>query len=519
MMKISACAIVRNEEKNIGRWLENMKQVADEVVVVDTGSEDHTVEIVQAAGASVYFFAWCDDFAAAKNYALSKATGDWILFLDADEYFSKESISQLRPLLKRMDVHRDIWGIFCRLINVDADDGNRFSTAVIQLRIFRNLSVLRYQGRIHEVLDIPKQKKIELVKELTIYHTGYSSHIIKEKLKRNLKILTERIRQSGGQKSLQDERYLMDIWYGLGKPEKAVEAARRIIDQAGDNAALTGRAYETWASVWIEQGHEEAETLGCLDAAMKACPVRAEFPLMKGLYLYGHKDYLKAEACLKQGLELHETYSMDVTGISDNAERLLPTVEWRLAGLALLRFDDEGAQDHFLRGLRQFPYHRGLFHSFWSYLRRQEISDADCIQILNQLYDKQQDAGFLSDMLADDDSSVYLYYARMVGRRPDVVTQYLAAGRFEAAAEMVSQGLERCCRLGIWAAQHGQEEVRNMLPVLLPPAYQDVWKQLSGENEKKRSEMQDSKASLLKVQQRLMDELTKIRQERGVEWM
>ena len=515
-MKISACVIVRNEAKNIGRWLENMQQVADELIVVDTGSEDRTIAIAEAAGVTVYPFVWCDDFAAAKNYALSKATGDWILFLDADEYFSQASLAQLRPLLERMDVHRDIWGIFCRLINIDVDDGNRFSTAVIQLRIFRNLSALRYQGRIHEALKIPEQKKAELVRELTIYHTGYSHRIVKAKMKRNLQILTEQIRRSGGKKSLQDERYLMDIWYGLGESGKAVESARKIIAQAGDSADLLSRAYETWASVWITQGHEELETLACLDAAMQACPARAEFPLMKGLYLFEHKDYLRAEECLQQGGTLHAAYSQDVAGVSDNAERLLPTVEWRQAELALLRFDGESAQEHFLRGLRGFPYHRGLFRSFWSYLRRQGIADADAIELLNQLYDKKQDAAFLADMLAGDDSNVYLYYARRAGRPLAAATQYLAAGRFEAAAEKAAQGLDQCCRLGIWAAMNGHEEVGNMLPVLLPPRHQAVWQQLSGGQKGKK--LQDSEASLLVVQRRLMDELMKIRQERGAKW-
>ena len=87
-MKISACVIVRDEEQNVGCWLDNMSKVADELVVVDAGSKDRTVELIREYGIEPHFFAWCDDFAAAKNYAISKATGDWILFLDADEYFA-----------------------------------------------------------------------------------------------------------------------------------------------------------------------------------------------------------------------------------------------------------------------------------------------------------------------------------------------------------------------------------------------------------------------------------------------
>ena len=79
--------IVKNEETNIERALSWGKDIVYEQIVVDTGSTDRTVELARAMGAKVYDFEWIDDFAAAKNYAISKASGEWIAFLDADEYF------------------------------------------------------------------------------------------------------------------------------------------------------------------------------------------------------------------------------------------------------------------------------------------------------------------------------------------------------------------------------------------------------------------------------------------------
>ena len=99
-MKISACVITKNEEKNIGKWLQEMSAIADEMIVVDTGSTDNTVNMAKRAGAKVYHFKWINDFAAAKNHAIEQATGDWILFLDADEYFSDETQHNVRNLLK-----------------------------------------------------------------------------------------------------------------------------------------------------------------------------------------------------------------------------------------------------------------------------------------------------------------------------------------------------------------------------------------------------------------------------------
>src|SRR5699024_4697847 len=86
--RLSQCMIVKNEEENIRRALSWGKGRVCEQIVVDTGSTDRTVEIAKEMGAKVYHFKWREDFSAAKNYAIEQASGDWIAFLDADEYFS-----------------------------------------------------------------------------------------------------------------------------------------------------------------------------------------------------------------------------------------------------------------------------------------------------------------------------------------------------------------------------------------------------------------------------------------------
>ena len=129
-MKLSACVITKNEEENIGTWLTSMKKIADEMIVVDTGSTDRTVEMAKEAGARVFHHAWQNDFAAAKNCALEKAKGDWILFLDADEYFSPQTIAKVRPLLLEVEKStKPIVGVICRLVNIDKDHGRDLPTA------------------------------------------------------------------------------------------------------------------------------------------------------------------------------------------------------------------------------------------------------------------------------------------------------------------------------------------------------------------------------------------------------
>ena len=155
MIFLSACVIVKNEEKHLPRYLACVRELADEIIVVDTGSEDVSMSIAKKGGAEVYSFPWQDDFSAAKNFAIEKAKGKWILFLDADEYFPPESIGKVRTILKEVDRDIRTAGILCRWVNFDEDEGMKLQGAAVQLRLFRNLRGLRYKGRIHEALDVP----------------------------------------------------------------------------------------------------------------------------------------------------------------------------------------------------------------------------------------------------------------------------------------------------------------------------------------------------------------------------
>ena len=96
---LSLCMIVKNEEDVIGRCLECVSDIFDEIIVVDTGSEDKTRDIVKKYTKNLYYFKWIEDFAAARNYAFSKATKDYIMWLDADDIIldkDKEKIKELK---------------------------------------------------------------------------------------------------------------------------------------------------------------------------------------------------------------------------------------------------------------------------------------------------------------------------------------------------------------------------------------------------------------------------------------
>ena len=107
-IKISACTIVKNEEKNIERWLEGVRSFADEILITDTGSTDDTIALAKAGGAMVNYFPWRNDFAAAKNFAIEQAHGDWIVMLDADEYFDEGSQKKMRQIISRFHKQKQV---------------------------------------------------------------------------------------------------------------------------------------------------------------------------------------------------------------------------------------------------------------------------------------------------------------------------------------------------------------------------------------------------------------------------
>ncbi|MFH2125054.1 MAG: glycosyltransferase family 2 protein [Pseudomonadota bacterium] len=107
MIKLSAAVIVKNEEANLPRWLGAVKQVADEIVAVDSGSSDRTVEILERAGVRVEFRAW-SGYADQRNAVAEMCTGEWILMLDADEVLAPESIASLRRFKQGPPPEHDI---------------------------------------------------------------------------------------------------------------------------------------------------------------------------------------------------------------------------------------------------------------------------------------------------------------------------------------------------------------------------------------------------------------------------
>ena len=191
---MSLCMIVKDEEEMLPRCLEAVAGVVDELVVVDTGSTDRTVDIARSFGARVLHHTWDGDFAAARNVALDAATGDWILSLDADEVLVAEDAQRLRDLRGR------IWrsAFFLTEINHVGDLGDGTASTHTALRVWRNRPQMRFEGRIHEQIaqHLPAQlpERLEHT-DVRIEHFGYLSDVraARDKATRNVELLRRQL--------------------------------------------------------------------------------------------------------------------------------------------------------------------------------------------------------------------------------------------------------------------------------------------------------------------------------------
>lgn len=230
-MKITYCTIYKNEEKHLPKWIKSAKALGDEIIAVDTGSSDKSNEILRAAGIEPVYFEWIDDFAAAKNFALDRATGDWIIFMDADEYFKEEDAPKMRAEIERVDKDKNIEIIECDMLNIDEDQEDRLISKILHWRVYRNVPYIRYKGKIHEGLDYKKKSPIKYVHSfIPIYHTGYSTNLYKSKGERNLVMLEREIEAEGGEMSTKMAFYMANTYLQLNDMENTRKCAELALD-------------------------------------------------------------------------------------------------------------------------------------------------------------------------------------------------------------------------------------------------------------------------------------------------
>lgn len=171
MITISVCMIVKNEEAILDRCLNCLKEIADEIIIIDTGSTDLTREIAQKYTELIYDFEWINDFAAARNYSFSKATMDYIYVADADEVINEENIEKFRLLKKMLLPEIEIVQM---LYTNQLEYGTTYNfDAEYRPKLFKRLRTFRWIDQIHETVEI---NPIIYDSDIEIIHMPTSNH-------------------------------------------------------------------------------------------------------------------------------------------------------------------------------------------------------------------------------------------------------------------------------------------------------------------------------------------------------
>ncbi len=191
---LSLCMIVKNESKNLPRCLASVAGLADEIIIADTGSTDDTVQIAQKLGAKIYYYPWNQNFSDARNFAISKATGSWVLLLDADEKLEKADHPKVRELMQDDSID----GAHFTIYNYMGAEVSDNCTLHNGFRLLRNSGQYCFEGEIHE--QITRRDKKEAtgklpITDIKIYHYGYMDNqaAAQQKRLRNIPILKKQL--------------------------------------------------------------------------------------------------------------------------------------------------------------------------------------------------------------------------------------------------------------------------------------------------------------------------------------
>lgn len=298
---VTAALIVKNESIHIENCISRIVNAVDEIVVVDTGSTDGTLDILKKfPDIKIINFEWCDDFAAARNAALPYITSDWVLWIDADEYLYKEDIEAVKeaagiyqkftePILLRSEI-------------VCQDDDNSSLGKYSIPRMFRLKDNFRFFGRIHEQIVVSgkdlyhSQNIISKAVRIRFLHFGYRQSAIrdKNKLERNLRLLNKMAEENPD-----DPAWLFFYGRELFNAERFNEAMKMLSKCEAMSAQYAGfgrllDVYEMMAKIYIKDNNYDAAEEVCQKALMQ----RSNSPDI--LYLLGKINFEKGRRLLEK---------------------------------------------------------------------------------------------------------------------------------------------------------------------------------------------------------------------------
>ena len=297
---LTLCMIVKNEAENLPNCLESVRDIMDQIVIVDTGSEDATVEVAKSFGAEVYHFDWCEDFSAARNVSLDHAQEDYIIWLDGDDVLSPDQAKRLLELKLHLPKEKNR-AYYLKIYN---EMGGTADFEASQLRVFPNLPHLRFRRRVHEqIIFAINEAGIETSNvDIRINHLGYGQGAQEKKYERNRPLLMKELEDNP-----QDHEILYFLcrnYYLNGEYEQASEWGEKALTEVQKQGKSNWYYHikSKVAQVYLKTGAED-KALGLLKELLNENKDDPVSHFSYGQALIVTKKYEEAEEHLKYFLK------------------------------------------------------------------------------------------------------------------------------------------------------------------------------------------------------------------------
>lgn len=304
MITISLCMIVRDEEETIGRCLSTVRDLVDEIIIVDTGSVDRTKEISKSFGARLFDFSWVDDFAAARNFAFSKASMPYIFWLDADDVLEEADRLRFQKLKQQSDFDYDYVSMPYHLT---VDERGQPVSYQRRNRLVRRACQFVWHGAVHEYLAVGGKA---FHSDIAVTHRKLRPYT-----DRNLQIYLKR-RERGEVFDPRDQYYFANELYDHGRDGEAVEQYQLFLDGGlgwvEDQIAACYKQATCYAR--LQQPEKQIQSLV---RALAFDAPRAELCCKIGAFFVDKQDFRKAIYWFRQATMLERP--RDAMGMTDES--------------------------------------------------------------------------------------------------------------------------------------------------------------------------------------------------------
>lgn len=395
-MKLSICMMVKDEEKNLDRCLSSLdnirKQIESELIIVDTGSSDKTVEIAKKYTDSIFFHEWNNDFSAMRNITISYAKGEWVFILDADEEIIDDEylieIFQGDLLLEFNTIN-----FYTKSFKTNSRTSSY--SGGISSRIFKNDGSFRYDGKIH---NQPKFKEPIVTIKTQIYHYGYNSEdkeLMDKKFKRTASILKEEL-----EKNPKDiyYNYQLSVSYAMYEKWKlAYDQIIKAVQCSRENARLKKKKLNIEGDVYAQLGicamklNKTKEAIMLMEEVKQDYTTQLDFNFTLGnLYLIeGNQE--ETYKYFIQYMEIINNYEEGKIGINNQFDKN-ETTSFKLGMIERI----------FLMGIKRIDIVENLYLKFKNTILREENLTDNIITLITRFLLKIKDFTTLKTMYEID---------------------------------------------------------------------------------------------------------------------